>query len=120
LKVYLQDAYLTVLQAADIYLAMYPEDLLPHPATFYDALANGCAMLTTSSKAALSHLPQDAGRITWSTAPELVSREMFAMLDNPVVLAGMQTAAWQASRSFSWQRSAYSLLGAVLAPLLVT
>ncbi|EFN51448.1 hypothetical protein CHLNCDRAFT_140179 [Chlorella variabilis] len=59
--------------AADIYIGLYPEDLFPHPATFYEALAHGCAVLATPLKAALAHLPDDAGRLLWKGLPQLLN-----------------------------------------------
>lgn len=117
----LQEAFHAVLQAADIYVAIYPEDLFPHPATFYDALSHGCALLATPFKAAIGHMPRDAGKLAWSTAPDDISRQLGDMLDSERdVLASMQQAAWRESHRYSWQRSAQAMLQDVLSSVVVT
>lgn len=103
--------------AADIYIGLYPEDLFPHPATFYEALAHGCAVLATPLKAALAHLPDDAGRLLWSTAPEDVGQQLLDMMAWPERLAAMQHSAWRASQSMTWHHAASLFLDRIHLPV---
>ena len=113
----LQEALKTVLTAADIYMAISPEDLIPHPATFYEAMANGCAVIATPFKAALAHMPSNAGRLLWDRAAHVVSRELLALVDAPELLDHMQQSAWNASRGLTWQHAGQAFLEIML-PLL--
>lgn len=83
--------------AADIYMAIYPEDLHPHPATFYEAMANDCAVIAMPFKAALAHMPSSAGRLLWDTSAHAVSRELLGLADSPELLDRMQHSAWSES-----------------------
>ena len=95
-------------------MAIYPEDLFPHPATFYDAMANGCAIVATPFKAALAHMPSSAGRLLWDRAADVVSRQLVSLVDVPGLLDGMQRTAYDASRNTSWQHAGKSFLSIML------
>ena len=114
-----QEAVNTVFSAADVFAAIYPEDLFPHPATFYQAMASGCAVLATPFKAALAHLPSNAGTLVWDRSPEVLARQLLATVAVPELVAEMQHAAWKASVEFSWARAADKLLRDVFPPWLL-
>ncbi|KAL4855480.1 Initiation-specific alpha-1 [Chlorella vulgaris] len=114
------EALETVLQAADIYLAIYPDDLFPHPATFYEAMAHGCALLATPFTAALSYMPADAGHVLWDRSSDGISRHLLNILQHTTALKTMQMSAWRASQNMTWNHASRALLRDVLAPLLLT
>jgi glycosyltransferase involved in cell wall biosynthesis len=116
----LQEALETVLQAADIYLAIYPDDLFPHPATFYEAMAHGCALLATPFTAALSYMPADAGHVLWDRSSDGISRHLHNILQHTTALKTMQKSAWRASQNMTWNHASRALLRDVLAPLLLS
>jgi hypothetical protein len=95
-------------------MAIYPEDLFPHPATFYDAMANGCALIATPFKAALAHMPSSAGRLLWDRGAGGVGASLLSLAD----LDSMQRKAWNASQALSWQHAAQSFLNIML-PLII-
>ena len=110
LPVLLQRAVQTILAAADVFVAVYPPDLIPHPATFYQALASGCAMLATPSKAVLAHMPRPAGSILWDTSPQSIQKQILQLTADPVRLKEAQLAAWRGSAAHSWSNAAEAVL----------
>ena len=114
----MQEAISTVYMAADVYMAIYPEDLIPHPATFYQAMAAGIAVVATPFKAALAHLPSHAGRIVYSRDPAVIAKNMLALTGSSGALKDMQHSTWRASRNSSWAHAGSALLTRAIVPLM--
>ena len=109
-----QEAINTVYLAADVFMAIYPDDLIPHPATFYQAMAAGNAIVATPFKAALAHLPSHAGRIIYSRDPAEVSKNILALISQSRALSEMQRSMWRTSLNMSWEHSGGAMLKAIL------
>ena len=97
-------------------MVIYPEDLFPHPATFYDAMANGCAIVATPFKAAVQRWTPALHRAADVVSRQLVSL-VWSLVDVQGLLDGMQRAAHDASRNTSRQHAGQSFFS-IIHPLI--
>jgi hypothetical protein len=106
--------------AADIAMLVYAEDLNPHPATYYEALASGAIPVTTPFAAALAEEHGRSTVLTWDRDPDIVAAAIKSVLMlNASSLEKTREDSWKAVQNSSWNDFGSILSEKIIVPTIM-
>ncbi len=114
-----QEGWKDLWAAADVSIMLYPEDIIPHPGTYSQALAAGVVPVTTPFAAAMSTASESSAVLVWERDPVHVAAGLEAVLKlSDEKLLEMQKNAWRVGQKISWEKVGADFVSRVVTPTL--
>lgn len=105
--------------AADVAIMLYPEDIIPHPGTFSQALTAGVVPVVTPFAAAISAASESSAVLVWDRDPVHVAAGLEAVLKlSDEKLLEMQRNAWNVGQKIVWEKIGADFVSKALTPTL--
>jgi glycosyltransferase involved in cell wall biosynthesis len=105
--------------AADVAIMLYPEDIIPHPGTFSQALTAGVVPVVTPFAAAISLASESSAVLVWERDPVHVGAGLESVLKlSDEDLLKMQRNAWNVGRKIGWEKIGADFVSKVVIPTL--